>query len=213
MGEMLDYFDDKMNYLGTTTREEIHHKGFWHQTFHCWILRRDKNNKFILFQKRGSDKKSYPNTLDITAAGHLIAGEKKEDGLRELNEELGINAKYSDLIYLGIRMSSAKVKDMLNQEFAHVFLLEWNINLNKYKLQIDEVSGLVQIELKKGLQLFSGEKKKVECEGFHLNNKNEKENIKLLIGKEYIIPRIDNYYYKIFIMAERYFNNNKYICI
>lgn len=213
MSEKLDYFDDKMNYLGTANREEVHQKGYWHQTFHCWIIRNVENEKYVLFQRRGSEKKSFPNTLDITAAGHLIAGESKEDGLRELNEELGINAKFENLIYLGVRMSSARVGDKLNQEFAHVYLLEWNIPLEKYKLQHDEVSGLVQMELKDGLDLFSGRKEKVRITGYYVDSRRKLNTVDNEITTSGIIPRIDPYYYKIFIMAERYFEGNKYLSI
>jgi len=214
MSELLDYFDDKLNWLGTATREEVHKTGLWHQTFHCWIIRKSGNKKYVLFQRRSAEKKSYPNALDITAAGHLLAGETKEDGLRELNEELGIDAQLSDLNYLGIRMSSAKVGDsIVNQEFAHVYLLEWDIALQDYKLQENEVSGIVQVELNNGLKLLSGEVDKVSAEGYQVNKNGQKEPVEINIGLSDIIPRIDNYYYKIFIMTERYFNGNQHICI
>ena len=213
MSEMLDYFDDKMNYIGTANRNEVHQKGYWHQTFHCWIIRKTENEKYVLFQRRGPEKKSFPNTLDITAAGHLAAGEAKEDGLRELNEELGIDAKYSDLAYLGIRMSSARVGDKLNQEFAHVYLLEMNKPLSEYKLQHDEVSGLVQMRIKEGLELFSGEREKVQITGYQANATGELATVDTEITVDDIIPRIDPYFYKIFIMAERYFEGKKHLSI
>ena len=39
MSEVLDIFDAKMNQIGTASRDEVHQKGYWHQTFHCWIVR------------------------------------------------------------------------------------------------------------------------------------------------------------------------------
>ncbi|WP_022664328.1 NUDIX hydrolase [Desulfospira joergensenii] len=213
MSEMLDYFDDKMNYLGTASRKEVHQKGYWHQTFHCWIIRNTGEEQYILFQRRGPEKKTFPNTLDITAAGHLAAGESKEDGLRELNEELGINAKYENLIYLGIRMSSARVGDKLNQEFAHVYLLESNIPLEQYKLQADEVGGLVQMKLQDGLDLFSGRIEKARITGYQIDDAGITNTVDTEITIGEVIPRIDPYYYKVFIMSERYFEGNKYLSI
>jgi len=213
MNEYLDYYDDKLNYIGKATREEIHKKGLWHQTFHCWIVRNIHDGKYVLLQRRGPEKKTYPNTLDITAAGHLTAGETRIDGLRELNEELGINAKENNLIYLGIRMSSAKVGETLNQEFAHVHLLEWDIELSEYNLQFDEVSGLVEMKLEEGLKLFSNEVDTVPIRGYQRDKNGALNWIEININKFDIIPRIDPYYYKIFIMAERYFDKKKYLSI
>jgi len=213
MSEMLDYFDDKMNFLGTISREEVHKKGYWHQTFHCWIIRKTENDKYVLFQRRGPENKTFPNTLDITAAGHLKAGESKEDGLRELNEELGINAKLENLVYLGVRMSSARVGDKLNQEFAHVYLVEWNIPLEQYKLQHDEVSGIVQMRLMDGLDLFSGRKINARVTGYQVDSAGKLYAVNIEITTRDIIPRVDPYYYKIFIMAERYFEGKNDLSI
>ena len=97
MNEILDIYDAKMNHIGTASREEAHKFGYWHQTFHCWIVRREKGKNYVLFQIRDKEKQDAPNKLDITAAGHLKSGETKEDGLRELSEELGICANIDQL--------------------------------------------------------------------------------------------------------------------
>ncbi|CAM5275178.1 NUDIX hydrolase OS=Lysinibacillus sphaericus OX=1421 GN=LS41612_02185 PE=4 SV=1 [Lysinibacillus sphaericus] len=46
---------------------------------------------YIYFQIRSGQKKDYPGLLDITAAGHLLAVETVEAGIREVKEELGVN--------------------------------------------------------------------------------------------------------------------------
>ena len=38
--ELIDIYDEKMNLLGTATREQAHREGLWHTSFHCWIVRR-----------------------------------------------------------------------------------------------------------------------------------------------------------------------------
>lgn len=35
--ELIDIYDEKMNLLGTATREQAHREGLWHTSFHCWI--------------------------------------------------------------------------------------------------------------------------------------------------------------------------------
>ena len=52
MNEILDIYDAKMNHIGTASREEAHKFGYWHQTFHCWIVRREKGKNYVLFQIR-----------------------------------------------------------------------------------------------------------------------------------------------------------------
>ncbi len=211
--EILDIFDDNMELIGKATREETHLKGHWHQTFHCWLISIEEGIPYVLFQRRGPDKKLYPNTLDITAAGHLTSGEKPEDGLRELNEELGISVQYDNLVYLGIRCDVAIIGSVVNREFCHTYLLESNIPLISYKLQAEEVSGLVRMKIDDGLRLFSGEVRSVSVEGYQLDEKGERSEVRIDITKNDIIPRLDNLYMKILIMSERHFNGNHYLAI
>ena len=212
MSEMLDIFDAKMNHIGTADRTEVHQKGYWHQTFHCWIIRKEDGKRYVLFQIRDKAKDVAPNKLDITAAGHLHAGETKEDGLRELEEELGLSVDYSKLHYLGIRITASENEKQINKEFAQVYLLYNDSPIEEYELQEGEVAGLVQIEIADGLRLCASETESVSCKVIkRVDGKN-------LIGETTIkfsqfIPRIDSYYYKIFIMAERYFQGNKYLSI
>ena len=208
MQELLDVFDSKMNLIGTAERKEVHKMGYWHQTFHCWIIREENGKHYVLFQIRDKNKDVAPNKLDITAAGHLKSGESKQDGVREINEELGLDIKYEDLTYLGIRITASENTNQINKEFAHVFLLKDNTPLNDYSFNDGEVAGLVEIEIADGLNLCSQKKKNIPCRVFR-NNQIREENITF----EQFIPRIDSYYYKVFIMAERYFQGNEFLSI
>lgn len=211
--EYLDIFNDNMEHIGVVPRDEAHDKGYWHQSFHCWLIRRENGKEYVLFQRRGPQKKLYPNTLDITAAGHLVSGEAPESGIRELNEELGLSKKIEELIPLGIRCDVAIIGSITNREFCHVYLLESNLQLDAYKLQPDEVTGLVQMELYDGMKLFSDEVKSVPVSGFQVDNDGVKHKIEINVAKEDIIPRLDGYYMKVFIMAERHFKGNHYLAI
>ena len=91
-----------MKFVGTAMKSEAHKTGMWHTAIHCWFVRREGNNSFLLFQKRASDKVLFPDYLDITAAGHYQSGERVEDGVREIVEELGIDVPFTALIPLGI---------------------------------------------------------------------------------------------------------------
>lgn len=212
MNEILDIYDAKMNHIGTASREEAHKFGYWHQTFHCWIVRREKGKNYVLFQIRDKEKQDAPNKLDITAAGHLKSGETKEDGLRELSEELGICANIDQLQYLGIRITASENAKQINKEFAQVYMLRDDMPLEQYTLQENEVAGLVQIEIDDGLRLCAKEVESVPCTVL----KSDKKGTYIMESKvefSQFISRIDSYYYKIFIMAERYFEGKRYLSI
>ena len=212
MSELLDIFDAKMHHIGTASRDEVHSKGYWHQTFHCWIAQKENDEYYVLFQIRDTQKDTAPNKLDITAAGHLKAGETKEEGLRELREELGLDVSADQLVYLGIRISASENEKQINKEFAQVYLLRNDTPMEDYVFQEGEVAGLVQIKVKDGLKLCAGEVNSVRCKIV------KKVDNRMQIGYENIslkqfIPRIDSYYYKIFIMADRLFAGIPYLSI
>ncbi|MBB6453277.1 isopentenyldiphosphate isomerase [Salirhabdus euzebyi] len=81
--ERLKIFDDNRNELGVASREDVHKKGFWHETIQCWFISREQDADYIYFQIRSEKKKDYPGMYDITAAGHILANETVEDGVRE----------------------------------------------------------------------------------------------------------------------------------
>jgi len=210
--EFLDIFDAQMKHIGTAERKEVHTKGFWHKTFHCWIVRSENGKGSVIFQIRDKAKDAAPNKLDITAAGHLEAGETPEDGLRELREELGVVIDYDKLKFLGIRITASENGDKINKEFAHVYMFRDDRDLSGYQMQENEVSGLVEIDIADGLKLCAGEISSIKSKVLrNINGKvaSSVEQIKF----EHFIPRIDSYYYKVFIMAERLLLGNHYISI
>jgi len=211
--ELLDTFDEAMHHIGTATRDEAHQQGLWHQTVHCWIIRIEGEKKYILFQRRNKMVQQHPGMLDITAAGHMSAGEAVQHYTREIEEELGISVKPSELIPLGIRVYTSKTKEITNREFCHEFLLEKNIPLMSYTLQAEEVTELVAMELSDAFQLFGGIKDSVTVSGIRVGVHGQQQSVTYTVTPKDIIPRLDRYYLKVCIMAERYFAGNPYLAI
>jgi isopentenyldiphosphate isomerase len=207
--EYLDIYDEKMIKIGVETREEAHKKGHWHKTFHCWIISKEDRKRYLLFQKRSHHKKICPDLYDITVAGHLLTGEIVEDGIREVHEELGISIDYEDLICLGVRSSSSEIGEYTENEFSYVFMYECNIPLMDYKLQSEEVAGIIRLELTEGMKLFSGEVECIIVSGLQINDKGEKTQVSLEITQKDFIQCLDNYYLKMLINAERYFEGKE----
>jgi len=195
-------------------KSEVHKNGYWHKSFHCWVIYKDTHGKdFIVLQKRSSNKKTWADKLDITAAGHIKSGEGLEGGLREIKEEIGLDITREKLIPLGRRVCVEEFDpNAINHEFQDVFFLIDNRPLSSYKMQEDEVSGLVAIEVDKALDLFSGELSEVDVDGLVLESGQVKAKTFKIKTTDFI-PMLDDYNYKIMILAKRALNGEKHLLI
>jgi isopentenyldiphosphate isomerase len=211
--EIVDVFDENYHHLGVSTKSVARRNGNWVQSIHVWIV--DPCDKgFVLFQKRGQHKKIYPNTLDISAAGHYKAGEEIKDGIREISEELGLSVKFSELVPLGVKLDIGKVGDNIIHEFCHTFLLKSELKLKDYKFVDGEVEGLVKVSINDGLALFSGKVDEISVNGMEWDSETkEYTSIELSVNTGLFIPRIDSYYYKVFIMAKLFLQGEKCLAI
>lgn len=200
--EIIDVYDENLKNVGEMLRSDAHTNGAWHRTIHCWIYRGGKHAS-VLFQKRGRNKKLFPNALDITAAGHYLKGEGPVEGVRELFEEIGLEVRAEDLTPLGIKFDLAKIGSTVNREFCDVFLFESGLAPNEYNIDYTEVEGLVEIAIEDGLALFSGKANHATASGVEWDQNNEKWlDVQMQVSIEDFIPRIDPYYKKIFIIAD-----------
>jgi len=167
--ERFDIFDAEMNPIGQATRSETHKKGYWHLSFHCWLTRREGDRRYVRFQLRQQSKDTNPGCYDITAAGHLAAGETVRDGVRELEEELGVAAPFESLVPLfqwrEDASGSVKGVPFIDRELSYVFGLVCDTPMNEMRLQLDEVAGLYEADLSAMLELFEGKRPSVEAWG------------------------------------------------
>ena len=211
--EYVDIYDCNYNHIGQEEKEKAHKQGMWHSSFHCWIIR--PNNK-ILFQLRSKDKTTYPDRLDISAAGHLSAGEEIIDGIREINEELGIEVIPDELTYLGYKQHAKNIptKNGMhhNREFQHTFILKNDIPLTEDKLQEEELDGIFEIDIQDALALFNEETNEIQAIGFLINNGIITAKTRT-VNKSHFVSRPKWSYLKILIMAERYINGEKLLAI
>lgn len=170
MTEPLKVFDKDYNKIGVEQREIIHEKGYWHEVFHCWVIEKVKAEWHIYFQLRSKYKKDYPCQYDITAAGHLLATESVEDGVRELEEEIGITAKYSQLKSLGVIPYSIENEKIKDYEFANIFVYELVGGFEQFSIQREEVDGMYRAKWEHFMQLAQEEIKEMGVIGFHYEN-------------------------------------------
>lgn len=78
---------------------------------------------------------------DITAGGHVLAGEFGFEAiLRETKEELGIELDKNDITFIGSTLSTNEKGDVVNKHFNECYIANKDLDETKLKLQLEEVS-------------------------------------------------------------------------
>lgn len=157
MKEYFDVLDEEGNLTGKKKlRSDVHRDGDWHRAVHIWIIN-EKGE--ILLQSRCPTKDSHPNMLDISCAGHLSSGDNSLDGaLRELKEELGIEASEDKLQFIKTLKNSSKyTSTFINNEFDDLYILRTNKKLEEMKFQEEEISEIIYVPYKKFKEMVKNE--------------------------------------------------------
>ncbi|MBY0052725.1 NUDIX hydrolase [Brevibacillus agri] len=196
--ELLDIFDDAGNHIGVEARSRVHRFGYWHQTFHCWIYRICVGQIELLFQKRHPEKDTCPDLLDITSAGHLLAAEKPCDGVRELQEEIGLTVSFEQLREIGVIADVMTSPGIVDKELCHVFALACDQPLHEYRLQAEEVTGLFWVKLHELEQLFADQLSYVEAQGFFTDETGNCCEANVQVDKSAFVPHETHYYEAVF---------------
>lgn len=149
---------------------------------------------YLYLQHRCAVKKDYPNLLDITAAGHLLANETVYDGVREIKEEIGIDVSFEELVPLGIIEYQQTKEDFIDKELANVFLYESAHSFDDFTLQPEEVSGIVKVLLNDFEELWTEAKDKVNIQGFEMNHEGRRMKIDRFVGRDAFVPHDLSYY-------------------
>lgn len=208
--EIIDIYDEHMNLIGTAPREQAHREGLWHKAFHCWIVKRASDGHHrVLLQLRSKKKADYPNTLDISAAGHLSAGETAKDGIRKIKDELGIDIDFNKLVKLFTVTSVSERNGWINHEFNPTYLLETDQNLSELKMQPDEIDGVLEATVEDLQNLFNHKVSSVYVSGILLNKDGSYVPHTGSVGIKDFTPHNDSYYVKVMTTVKRYFEGKK----
>ena len=123
------------------TREKCHEEGLWHKAVVLIILSTD--NKKVLLQQRSANKKLWPNKWDITAGGHVLAGEYGYQAIiRETEEELGLKIEKNDMEFIGATTSETTKGNIINKHFNEYYIVHKDIDIKDIKLQEEEVQDI-----------------------------------------------------------------------
>ena len=210
--ELVDVYDEALNKVGVVTRDEAHRKGYWHLNLHCWIVTKRKGGA-VIFQVRSEDKSTFAGLLDSTVGGHYKAGERLEDVVREIKEEIGIEPRVETLVPLGSRVDVAGYEGLSKREIAEVFFIRDDRPLRAYKVDPLEVRALVEVRIWDGLRLFSGRAKKIKAAGVEWDKAGMSTEAKMEVTKGSFVPKMDSYYMTLFIMAMRLLKGDRYLSI
>lgn len=212
MTEELDIYDASLRPLGRMERGEAHRTAQWHRTFHCWIV--DVRRGRIVFQTRSFDSKTHPGKLDVSAAGHLAAGESVESGVREVEEELGIAVHFADLVGAGDRVEvSDSAAGIHNREYQSVFFLRTELDLSEFVPDPGEVAGLAALPIPEAIDLFAGRLRALDVATIRVEPSGALSPGRRSVEIADFIPRIQRYYLAAAIAAERVFEGKRDIAI
>lgn len=210
-----DELFDVIDMTGTPTgmvkrRADVHRDGDWHRAIHVWIYGRDDDGAFLLLQRRGLDKDSWPGSLDASAAGHLAAGEVPEDAFREIEEELGIQPDALLLSHAGTRVIADEEPDRMDREFEEVYLLRDDRALTAYRPDPIEVDALARVPLAGWLALLFGETSSVEATVMDAASRSVNS---LTVTPDQLIPSPDRYYARVAVACQRALSAERYIVV
>lgn len=162
--ELLEVFDARGNPTGRAkSRAAVHVSGDWHQTFHCWIVRRGPRGPEVVLQRRAAHKDTFPNRWDAAAAGHWRFGESPEEAAREIVEELGLSVDFARLRWRGREpIVRRHPNGLIDREHHQVYVLPWDAPLATYRPDPREVAGLAAVAAPDLLALAAGRRERAE---------------------------------------------------
>jgi len=210
--ELFDVIDVFGTPTGVTKRRaDVHRDGDWHRAIHVWIYGVEHDTPFIVVQRRGLDKDSWPGAIDATAAGHLAAGETPEDAFREIEEELPIAPDPGALMHAGTRVIAGEYPPhRMDRELEEIYLLRDDRPLRSYRPNAVEVDALIRIPLESWLQFLFAETDHVDAQ---LLMSASGEELDLTITMDQLIPSPDRYYQRVAVGCDRALRGERYLVV
>jgi isopentenyldiphosphate isomerase len=185
--EYLDIVDESGEPTGETVeREDAHRLGIRHCTAHVWLFRARNGKAQLLLQKRSLNKDSYPGCLDISSAGHIPTGDGYvKSALRELKEELGVDAAPEELVFCGTRCFELREmfhgREFWENQVSKVYALHRDMEESDFTVQSSEVDSVRWMDWDKCLDMVKNAKEpncirmeELEMISFAVNGRNLK---------------------------------------
>jgi isopentenyldiphosphate isomerase len=157
--ELVDAYDADGRLIGVKERAAVHRDGTWHRCFHCLILSGGDASPRVVLQRRARVVVDYPGLLDVTVAGHLLAGETVlEAAAREISEELGVELPTQSLEPFGEYRLIVETPGIWAREITDVFITHDERSPDAYRCNPVEVASVLTLPLTDAVKLWSGER-------------------------------------------------------
>jgi hypothetical protein len=184
--------------------------GDWIGSFNLWVTQNNDGMESILYQQRCFRAQWAPGLLDVTAGGHYDAGESIEQGLREVQEELGKDYAFHDLHYLGKKLYLRNERGRKLRYAVDVFIILDNSPLSTFTLQRDELEGLYSCPIDNLIKLYTEPEYSFIAEGIKFDdNALVPGSISVTRGK---FPfNWDKYHFKMALLAKRFISQEPYL--
>lgn len=205
--ELIDIYDENMNHLGTAPRSQAHREGLWHKAFHCWIVKQASDGHHrVLLQLRSRNKDTHPSLLDISAAGHVRAGEEPKDGIKNIESELGLKVDFDKLTKLFTINHVYERNGYINHEFNPTYLLESEKNLSELNMNPMEVDGVLEATVDDLKNLFNHKVASIYVSGLLLGENGHYVPHTGSVSISDFVPHEDAYYVKVMNTIKRFFD-------
>ncbi|TDL94302.1 hypothetical protein ERX27_09330 [Macrococcus brunensis] len=183
MSERLNIYYKNRKFKGTSERSHVHQWGEWHETFQCIFTQGDD----IFLQKRSMHVKDYKGMVDVTVGGHLLSTETVEDGVREIEEEMGLNVSFERLIFLCTIPEELTTPEMIDKEFINIYTLEILAEELKKIKHDAEVEALIKVNKKDFYNFCLNHSK--SCSGYQISDEEE-----ILFTRDDFLPYSSTYF-------------------
>ena len=160
--EILDYYDENLEKLGTISRKKGIDKKLLLESVQLWIINPKSNQ--VLMQKRSINRKNDAGKIDVSTSGHVKSGETPIHAmLREAEEEIGIRPEDlgSILKNLGIEMVDLTKVGRKGNYFVHEYMAYMDKPLNYFKFDENEIEKLFFMDYEKVKQTIRNNDKKI----------------------------------------------------
>jgi hypothetical protein len=120
------------------------------------------------------------------------------DGVREVEEELGVKVSMDKLVPLGKIYYCMTKPEMIDREIANVFLYRAEHTFDCYQLQPEEVSGIVRTKYSDFCALWTEDgQNEISVEGFVMDDQGNRSSVQQKVGKQDLVPHERSYYLKV----------------
>lgn len=133
--ELIDVLDVNGKPTGQVlSRDEVHARRLLHRLAHVWIINRAGE---VLLQQRSADKSHLPSCWDVSANGHIGAGESSITSIqRECAEELGLTIPVNEFIWF------TEEGEATDSTLNDAFFVRREVELATLKIQTEEVQAV-----------------------------------------------------------------------